>query len=160
MAHHLPRHPSLCLAGTIWSCSKASHMLAYRVLCLSPANCGPTLLDYLYLQVLFTKLPSALDTANLLVTHVFHVFQLHGSPSDIVLDKGTKLTLKVWQAVGQMCNPIASAARLFFVLFYIVFCPLHCMYMCSSWCTCSPSALHLSCSFTSTCCHSVTSLSF
>lgn len=42
-----------------------------------------------------SKLPTALETANLLVQHVF---RLHGIPQDIVSDHGPQFTSQVWMA--------------------------------------------------------------
>ena len=42
-----------------------------------------------------TKLPSASDTAQLLVTHVV---RLHGIPTDIVSDRGPQFTARFWRA--------------------------------------------------------------
>lgn len=44
--------------------------------------------------VALPKLPTALETANLLVDHVF---RLHGIPHDIVSDRGPQFTSQVWQ---------------------------------------------------------------
>lgn len=41
------------------------------------------------------KLPTALETAQLLTTHVF---RLHGIPEDIVLDWGPQFMLRVWKS--------------------------------------------------------------
>uniref|UniRef100_A0A674NT72 ribonuclease H n=1 Tax=Takifugu rubripes TaxID=31033 RepID=A0A674NT72_TAKRU len=41
------------------------------------------------------KLPTALETANLLIQHVF---RLHGIPQDIVSDRGPQFTSQVWKA--------------------------------------------------------------
>ena len=42
-----------------------------------------------------TKLPSAADTAQLLITHVV---RLHGIPTDIVSDRGPQFTARFWRA--------------------------------------------------------------
>ena len=42
-----------------------------------------------------SKLPSALETANLLV---LQVFRLHGIPQDIVSDLGPQFSSRVWKA--------------------------------------------------------------
>ncbi|CAJ1057674.1 uncharacterized protein LOC108874699, partial [Xyrichtys novacula] len=52
------------------------------------------------------KLPSAFQTANLLVTHVF---QLHGIPRDIVSDRGPQFSSQVWRA---FCQAVGAAASL------------------------------------------------
>lgn len=54
--------------------------------------------------VTLPKLPSALETANLLIQHVF---RLHGIPLDIVSDRGAQFTFQVW---GAFCRaPEATA---------------------------------------------------
>ena len=52
-----------------------------------------------------SKLPSALETANLLV---LHVFQLHGIPQDIVSDRGPQFSSRVWKAFCQALGASAS----------------------------------------------------
>uniref|UniRef100_A0A3P9J974 Gypsy retrotransposon integrase-like protein 1 n=1 Tax=Oryzias latipes TaxID=8090 RepID=A0A3P9J974_ORYLA len=52
------------------------------------------------------KLPSALETANLLVQQVF---RLHGLPQDIVSDRGPQFTSRVWNA---FCRAIGATASL------------------------------------------------
>lgn len=51
------------------------------------------------------KLPSALETANLLV---LHVFRLHGIPQDIVSDRGPQFSSQVWKAFCQALGASAS----------------------------------------------------
>lgn len=51
------------------------------------------------------KLPSALETANLLIQHVF---RLHGLPQDIVSDRGPQFTSRVWRAFCQAIGATAS----------------------------------------------------
>ena len=51
------------------------------------------------------KLPSAAETADLLVTQVV---QLHGIPQDIVSDCGPQFTSKVWQAFCQGIGAMVS----------------------------------------------------
>ena len=53
-----------------------------------------------------TKLPSALETANLLV---IHVFRLHGIPVDIVSDRGPQFSARTWKA---FCQAIGASASL------------------------------------------------
>ena len=53
-----------------------------------------------------TKLPSALETANLLV---LHVFRLHGIPVDIVSDRGPQFSARTWKA---FCQAIGASASL------------------------------------------------
>ena len=52
------------------------------------------------------KLPSAAETADLLVSHVV---RLHGIPVDIVSDRGPQFTSKVWQA---FCHGIGATVSL------------------------------------------------
>ena len=52
-----------------------------------------------------SKLPSALETANLLV---LHVFRLHGIPQDIVSDRGPQFSSRVWKAFCQALGASAS----------------------------------------------------
>lgn len=56
--------------------------------------------------VALPKLPTALETANLLVEHVFH---LHGIPSDIVSDRGPQFTSQVWR---QFCKSLGATVSL------------------------------------------------
>ena len=49
------------------------------------------------------KLPSAAETADLLVNHVF---KLHGIPADIVSDRGPQFTSRAWQA---FCRAIGAS---------------------------------------------------
>lgn len=53
-----------------------------------------------------TKLPSALETAELLV---LHVFRIHGIPMDIVSDRGPQFASKVW---GAFCRAVGARASL------------------------------------------------
>uniref|UniRef100_A0A8C5FL38 Gypsy retrotransposon integrase-like protein 1 n=1 Tax=Gadus morhua TaxID=8049 RepID=A0A8C5FL38_GADMO len=52
-----------------------------------------------------SKLPSALETGNLLV---LHVFRLHGIPQDIVSDRGPQFSSRVWKAFCQALGASAS----------------------------------------------------
>jgi len=52
------------------------------------------------------KLPSALETADLLSKHVF---KLHGIPMDIVSDRGPQFASRVWSA---FCKAVGAAASL------------------------------------------------
>ncbi|KAJ8332185.1 hypothetical protein SKAU_G00428350 [Synaphobranchus kaupii] len=52
------------------------------------------------------KLPSALETAELLVSHVV---RLHGIPSDIVSDRGPQFSSQVWKA---FCVALGASASL------------------------------------------------
>ena len=56
--------------------------------------------------VALAKLPSALETADLLVQHVF---RLHGLPNDIVSDRGPQFTSRVWKA---FCRAIGATSSL------------------------------------------------
>uniref|UniRef100_A0A8P4GJA5 Gypsy retrotransposon integrase-like protein 1 n=1 Tax=Dicentrarchus labrax TaxID=13489 RepID=A0A8P4GJA5_DICLA len=51
------------------------------------------------------KLPSSLETAKLLVTHVF---RLHGIPQDIVSDRGPQFASQVWRAFCQALGASVS----------------------------------------------------
>lgn len=51
------------------------------------------------------KLPTALETANLLVQHVF---RLHSIPQDIVSDRGPQFTSRVWTAFCQTLGASVS----------------------------------------------------
>uniref|UniRef100_A0A3Q3B5M5 Gypsy retrotransposon integrase-like protein 1 n=1 Tax=Kryptolebias marmoratus TaxID=37003 RepID=A0A3Q3B5M5_KRYMA len=53
-----------------------------------------------------TKLPSALETAQLLV---HHVFRLHGIPQDVVSDRGPQFVSQVWKA---FCNALGAQVSL------------------------------------------------
>ena len=53
-----------------------------------------------------TKLPSASETAQLLITHVI---RLHGIPTDIVSDRGPKFTARFWRA---FCTLIGTTISL------------------------------------------------
>lgn len=52
------------------------------------------------------KLPSATETANLLV---LHVYRLHGIPLDIVSDRGPQFTSQVWKA---FCHALGTSVSL------------------------------------------------
>uniref|UniRef100_A0A669CQG4 Gypsy retrotransposon integrase-like protein 1 n=1 Tax=Oreochromis niloticus TaxID=8128 RepID=A0A669CQG4_ORENI len=52
------------------------------------------------------KLPTALETARLLATHVFH---LHGIPEDIVSDRGPQFTSWIWK---EFCNSLGAKVSL------------------------------------------------
>lgn len=51
------------------------------------------------------KLPTATETANLLIQHVY---RLHGIPSDIVSDRGPQFTSQVWKAFCQSFGTSSS----------------------------------------------------
>ena len=53
-----------------------------------------------------TKLPSASETAQLLITHVI---RLHGIPTDIVSDRGPQFTARFWKA---FCTLIGTTVGL------------------------------------------------
>ncbi|KAG1952394.1 retrotransposable element [Pimephales promelas] len=52
------------------------------------------------------KLPSAQETAQIMVDHVF---KIHGLPSDIVSDRGPQFTSQVWR---EFCRQIGASASL------------------------------------------------
>lgn len=52
------------------------------------------------------KLPSSLETAQLLITHVFRI---HGIPSTIVSDRGPQFTSQVWKA---FCGALGAKVNL------------------------------------------------
>lgn len=54
-----------------------------------------------------TKLPSATETAQLLV---HHVFRLHAIPSDVASDRGPQFTSGMWKA---FCRPLGATVSLF-----------------------------------------------
>lgn len=56
--------------------------------------------------VALPKLPSARETTDLLVTHVF---RLHGIPQDIVSDRGPQFTSQVWKA---FCTALGATVSL------------------------------------------------
>lgn len=51
------------------------------------------------------KLPSSLETAKLLIQHVY---RLHGIPTDIVSDRGPQFTSQVWKAFCQSLGTTVS----------------------------------------------------
>lgn len=54
----------------------------------------------------FQELPSAAETVNILVQHVFH---LHGIPKDIVLDERPQFISQVWKS---FCAALGASVRL------------------------------------------------
>ena len=56
-----------------------------------------------------SKLPSALETADLLTQHVF---RLHGLPLDIVSDRGPQFTSQVWKAFCRSACPLVTTPKL------------------------------------------------
>lgn len=56
--------------------------------------------------VALPKLPTALETAHLLTTHVF---RLHGIPEDIVSDRGPQFTSRVWR---EFCSALGAKVSL------------------------------------------------
>uniref|UniRef100_A0A3Q4GDS0 RNA helicase n=1 Tax=Neolamprologus brichardi TaxID=32507 RepID=A0A3Q4GDS0_NEOBR len=52
------------------------------------------------------KLPTALETARLLTSHVF---RLHGIPEDVVSDRGPQFTSRVWK---EFCTALGAKVRL------------------------------------------------
>ena len=66
------------------------------------------MVDQFYKLVYFiplVKLPSALETAN---PFVKHVFCFHGIPQDIVSDQGPHFTSQVWKLFCQALGALAS----------------------------------------------------
>nr|XP_061796630.1 NACHT, LRR and PYD domains-containing protein 12-like [Nerophis lumbriciformis] len=58
--------------------------------------------------VALPKLPSALETADLLVTHVFRT---HGIPSDLVSDRGPQFVSRVWRAFCKALGATSTPCR-------------------------------------------------
>uniref|UniRef100_A0A669CB49 Gypsy retrotransposon integrase-like protein 1 n=1 Tax=Oreochromis niloticus TaxID=8128 RepID=A0A669CB49_ORENI len=56
--------------------------------------------------VALSKLPTALETAQLLTNHVF---RLHGIPADIVSDRGPQFTSRVWK---EFCSSLGAQVSL------------------------------------------------
>lgn len=89
-----------------------SHITVDFVTGLPPSEGNTTILtigDRFSKTVYFVPLPKilfALETANLLV---LHVFQLHGIPQDIVSDGGPQFTSQVWKA---FCRALGTTASL------------------------------------------------
>lgn len=85
-----------------------SHIAVDFVTSLPPSEGNDTILtivDRFSTTVHFVplpKLPTALETANLLITHVF---RLHGIPLDIVSDWGPQFTSQMWKAFCQALGP-------------------------------------------------------
>ena len=90
-----------------------SHIALDFVTGLPPSNGNTTILtvvDWFSKSVHLIplpKLPSSLETARLLV---HHVFCLHGIPQDIVSDRGPQFTSQVWKSFCQALGP-QSACR-------------------------------------------------
>ncbi|KAF7640917.1 hypothetical protein LDENG_00005500 [Lucifuga dentata] len=59
--------------------------------------------------VALPKLPTARETADLLIYHVFH---LHGIPLDIVSDRGPQFTSQVWKSFCQALGASESVVGL------------------------------------------------
>ena len=57
-----------------------------------------------------SKLPSALQTANLLVVHVFRI---HGLPVDIVSDRGPQFSARTWKVFCQALGASASLSSVY-----------------------------------------------
>ena len=89
-----------------------SHIALDFVTGLPPSNHHTTILtiiDRFSKAVHFvplTKLPSASDTAQLLITHVV---RLHGIPRDIVSDRGPQFTARFWRA---FCTLLGTSVSL------------------------------------------------
>ena len=59
----------------------------------------------MFISSLWLNSPSALETANLLILHIFH---LHGIPKDIVSDRGPQFASQVWKSFCQALGASAS----------------------------------------------------
>lgn len=57
------------------------------------------------------KFPTALEPANLLVDQVFW---LHGTPSDIVFDRGPEFTSQVWRAFAKALGASVSLSSSYY----------------------------------------------
>ena len=65
---------------------------------LPPSNHYTTILTIIdRFSKSITKLPSASETAQLIIQHVI---RLHGIPTDIVSDRGPQFTAKFWNFLG------------------------------------------------------------
>ncbi|KAK9533156.1 hypothetical protein VZT92_008305 [Zoarces viviparus] len=112
------RHPTkprlvscgLCLSPTVPGLT--SHIAVDFVTGLPPSGGNTTILtivDRFSKAVHFIplpKLPSAMETADLLV---LHVFRLHGIALDIVSDRGPQFSSQVWKA---FCRELGATASL------------------------------------------------
>ncbi|XP_045922098.1 uncharacterized protein LOC123981380 isoform X2 [Micropterus dolomieu] len=124
VAHHGSDTRELMSACTVCARGKSSrpsfgelrpwsHIALDFVTGLPPSQGNNTILtivDRLSKSVHFValpKLPTARETADLLVQHVFH---LHGNPLDIVSDRGPQFISKVWSEFCQ--SPLHSILRL------------------------------------------------
>jgi len=45
------------------------------------------------------KVPSTIDTASSFMNNIINIFCLHGLPSEIISDRGTQFTSKLWSAI-------------------------------------------------------------
>lgn len=78
---------------------------------LPPSNGNTTILtivDHFTKAVHFvplSKIPTATETADLLV---LHIFRLHGIPLDIISDRGPQFTSQVWKAFCQALGRMVS----------------------------------------------------
>ncbi len=88
-----------------------SHIAVDFVTGLPPSEGNTTILtivDWLSKAVHYIplpKFPSAMETADLLVQHVF---RLHGIPQDVVSDRGPQFTLRVWKVFCETLGVTSS----------------------------------------------------
>lgn len=76
---------------------------------LRPEECILTIVDRFSKAVHFVpllKLPSATETADLLVLHISHI---HGIPVDVVSDQGPQFSSQVWKA---FCRALGTTVSL------------------------------------------------
>lgn len=118
-------------ACTVCACSKTSHQPSPGLLCPLPVPGRPwshialdfvtglppsqgnttilTIVDRFSKTAHFValpKLPTALETADLLISHAFH---LHRTPTDIVSDRGPQFISQVWKA---FCKALGATMSL------------------------------------------------
>nr|XP_023696137.1 uncharacterized protein LOC111858521 [Paramormyrops kingsleyae] len=106
----LPRNPGNCppsKATFLVAHDASGHSELYR--CLPEGNMGIlTVVDRFSKAVHFIpipKLPSARETAQLLIDHVF---KLHGLPTNIVSDRGPQFMSRFWQEICTLLSATAS----------------------------------------------------
>ena len=94
-----------------------SHIALDFVTGLPTSNHNTTILTIIdrfskaFLFIPLTKVPSASETAQLLITHVV---RLHGIPTDIVSDRGPQFSTRFWKAFCKLigANLIKASARI------------------------------------------------